>query len=138
MKMTSKDIKRIIKEEMTMVLEAYEITDLVGDLGSDAFDAPTTEKERHIDKEGFKLQEAFFDSLVRSEGIALPTGEEHDLESWFSVVGNMVATGGIHEKEALSLVHKLADAAGAALHTASAGLLTRITLTIKSGMHRPR
>ena len=116
MKITTKEIRQIIKEETAKVLEMYDITDL-GDIGADA---PMTDKEEMMDQWTTDVTKDLFDSILVGTSVNLPTGKKDDLDGFLATLGNMVVTGGISDKEAKIMVQQLASAARAAMSRVSA------------------
>ena len=62
MKITTKEIKQIIKEETAKVLEAYEMTDLSPSYGSEM-----TDKERMMDQWTTNATKSLFDSRASAD-----------------------------------------------------------------------
>ena len=114
MKITTKEIRQIIKEETTKVLEAYEITDLSPSYGSEM-----TDKERMMDQWTTDVTKDLFDSILTGGNIMTPTGKAENLDGFLSILGNMAVTGGISGKEALAMVRELGVAAEAAMSKVS-------------------
>jgi len=124
MRITKKQLGRIIKEEAEKVLEAYEVTDLIpGGLGSKDVDAPATEEELQMQKISEELQEELFHSILVGTDVMLPTGEKDDLDGWLAIMGNMVVTGGIGKEEAIGMARGLASAAQSGMYAASEGFI---------------
>jgi len=115
MKITTKEIKQIIKEEAAKVLEMYDITDLSPNYGSEM-----TDRERMMDQWTTDVTKDLFDSILTGTTVTLPTGKRDDLDGFLATLGNMVVTGGISDKEAKMLVRQLGSAAGTAMSRVSA------------------
>ena len=115
MKITTKEIKQIIKEETAKVLEAYEMTDLSPSYGSEM-----TDKERMMDQWTTNATKSLFDSILTGTTVNLPTGEKDNLDGFLAMLGNMIVTGGISNIEAMRMIRGLGSAAGAAMSRASA------------------
>ena len=116
MKITTKEIKQLIKEETAKVLEAYEVTDLMPLHKSGA---PTSPEEENMDWWTSMATEKLFDSILTGGNIMLPTGETENLDGFLAALGNMAVTGGISGKEALAMVSQLGYAAEAAMSKVS-------------------
>ena len=114
MNITAKEIKQIIIEETTKVLEAYELTDLSPNYGSEM-----TDQERMMDQWTTDVTKDLFDSILTGGNISLPTGESENLDGFLAALGNMAITGGVSGKEALAMVRELGAAAEAAMSKAS-------------------
>ena len=118
MKITTKEIRQIIKEEAAKVLEAYELTDLSPNYGSEM-----TDQERMMDQWTTDVTKDLFDSILTGGSIRLPTGETDNLDGFLAALGNMAITGGISGKEALAMVRELGVAAEAAMSKVSQGFV---------------
>ena len=116
MKITTKQITQLIKEETAKVLEAYEVTDLMPLHKSDASMSP---EEMTMDQWTTDVTKDLFDSILTGGNIMLPTGETTSLDGFLAILGNMAVTGGISGKEALAMVRELGVAAEAAMSKAS-------------------
>ena len=119
MKITTKEIRQIIKEETAKVLEDYDMTDLTD---RDP-DSPMTDKERMMDQWTTDVTKELFDSILVDTTVYLPTGERDDLDGFLAALGNMAITGGIEGKQALAMVRALGSAAGAAMSKVSQGFV---------------
>ena len=118
MKITTKEIRQIIKEEAAKVLEAYELTDLSPNYGSEM-----TDQERMMDQWTTDATKELFDSILTGGNIRLPTGEVENLDGFLAALGNMAITGGISGKEAMAMVRELGVAAEAAMSKVSQGFV---------------
>ena len=118
MKITTKKIRQIIKEETAKVLEAYELTDLSPNYGSEM-----TDQERMMDQWTTDATKELFDSILTGGSIRFPTGEVDNLDGFLAALGNMAITGGISGKEAMAMVRELGVAAEAAMSKVSQGFV---------------
>tara|TARA_R100000805_G_C3599715_1_gene100482 strand:- start:189 stop:935 length:747 start_codon:yes stop_codon:yes gene_type:complete len=111
MKITTTEIRQIIKEETAKVLEAYEMTDLTD---RDP-ESPMTDTERDMDAATEQMTKFLFDDILTGGTISFPTGERDDLDGFLAALGNMVVTGGISNKEAMRMLQELSNAAQSAM-----------------------
>ena len=118
MKITTKEIRQIIKEETAKVLEAYELTDLSPNYGSEM-----TDQERMMDQWTTDVTKELFDDILTDAAVDLPTGERENLDGFLAALGNMAITGGISGKEAMAMVRELGLAAEAAMSKVSQGFV---------------
>ena len=119
MKITTTEIRQIIKEETARVLEDYEMTDLTD---RDP-ESPMTDDERDMDAATEQMTEFLFDDILTDAVIDLPTGERENLDGFLAALGNMVVTGGITNKDAMLMVRELSNAAKAAMARVSASFV---------------
>ena len=119
MKITTTEIRQIIKEETTKVLEDYEMTDLTD---RDP-ESPMTDDERDMDAATEQMTEFLFDDILTDAVVDLPTGERENLDGFLAALGNMVVTGGITNKDAMIMVRELSNAAKVAMKRASANFI---------------
>ena len=119
MKITTSEIRQIIKEETARVLEDYEMTDLTD---RDP-ESPMTDDERDMDAATEQMTEFLFDDILTDAVVDLPTGERENLDGFLAALGNMVVTGGITNKDAMIMVRELSNAAKAAMARASASFV---------------
>ena len=119
MKITTTEIRQIIKEETTKVLEDYEMTDLTD---RDP-ESPMTDEERDMDAATEQMTEFLFDDILTDAVVDLPTGERENLDGFLAALGNMVVTGGITNKDAMIMVRELSNAAKVAMKRASANFI---------------
>ena len=119
MKITTSEIRQIIKEETARVLEDYDMTDLTD---RDP-DSPMTDKERMMDQWTTDATKELFDDILTDATVDLPTGERENLDGFLAALGNMVVTGGITNKDAMIMVRELSDAAKVAMKRASANFI---------------
>ena len=119
MKITTTEIRQIIKEETARVLEDYEMTDLTD---RDP-ESPMTDDERDMDAATEQMTEFLFDDILTDAVVDLPTGERENLDGFLAALGNMVVTGGITNKDAMIMVRELSNAAKAAMARASANFI---------------
>ena len=119
MKITTSEIRQIIKEETARVLEDYDMTDLTD---RDP-DSPMTDKERMMDQWTTDATKELFDDILTDATVDLPTGERENLDGFLAALGNMVVTGGITNKDAMLLVRELSNAAKVAMKRASANFI---------------
>ena len=115
MKITTTEIRQIIKEETTKVLEDYEMTDLTD---RDP-ESPMTDDERDMDAASEQMTEFLFDDILTGATVSLPTGERDNLDGFLAALGNMGVTGGISKKEAMRMLRELSNAAQSAMTRAS-------------------
>ena len=119
MKITTTEIRQIIKEETARVLEDYEMTDLTD---RDP-ESPMTDDERDMDAATEQMTEFLFDDILTDAVVDLPTGERENLDGFLAALGNMVVTGGITNKDAMLMVRELSNAAKVAMKRASANFI---------------
>ena len=119
MKITTSEIRQIIKEETARVLEDYDMTDLTD---RDP-DSPMTDKERMMDQWTTDATKELFDDILTDAVVDLPTGERENLDGFLAALGNMVVTGGITNKDAMLMVRELSNAAKVAMKRASANFI---------------
>ena len=119
MKITTTEIRQIIKEETTKVLEDYEMTDLTD---RDP-ESPMTDNERDMDAATDQMTKFLFDDILTDAVVDLPTGERENLDGFLAALGNMVVTGGITNKDAMIMVRELSNAAKVAMKRASANFV---------------
>ena len=119
MKITTSEIRQIIKEETARVLEDYEMTDLTD---RDP-DSPMTDKERMMDQWTTDATKELFDDILTDAVVDLPTGERENLDGFLAALGNMVVTGGITNKDAMIMVRELSNAAKTAMARISANFI---------------
>ena len=115
MKITSKEIKQLIKEETAKVLEAYELSDV-------PIEGPPSDDETRMDKVAGVFEELWaneLEEIMTGASVTLPTGEVEPLDYWFSMMGNMVVSGGIGDKEVMRMIKELADGARQGIERAS-------------------
>ena len=115
MKITTTEIRQIIKEETARVLEDYEMTDLTD---RDP-ESPMTDDERDMDAATEQMTKFLFDDILTDAVVDLPTGERENLDGFLAALGNMVVTGGITNKDAMLMVRELSNAAKVAMARAS-------------------
>jgi hypothetical protein len=119
MKITTTEIRQIIKEETTKVLEAYEMADLTD---RDP-DSPMTDQERMMDQWTTNATKELFDGILVGGTVSFPTGERGSLDDFLAALGNMVVTGGVSNKQAMGMIRELAGAAHSAMERVSANFV---------------